>query len=92
MTNESPKDKVFDWLDAHRGEWPTVSKEAGVGYWWILKFMGRKIGDPGFDKIDRLSRYIRDRDRQTADAQESVDAGNPTTQDDADQTHKERAA
>lgn len=75
MTCESVKDVVFRLLDERRGEWPTISAEAGVGYWWLLKFMGRKIADPGYDKIDRLHRYFQDKglDRPTADVQK--DAG-----------------
>jgi hypothetical protein len=61
MTTPCTKDAVFNWLDEHRGEWPTVCREAGVGYWWVLKFMGRKIADPGYDKITRLQQYIEGR-------------------------------
>lgn len=85
MTSESVKDVVFRLLDERRGEWPTISAEAGVGYWWILKFMGRKIADPGYDKIDRLHRYFQDKGlgRPTADVQKGVGMQSVATPTDA---------
>lgn len=49
------KQDIFDWLDGQRGRWPSIAEEAGINYWWILKFMAGGIKNPGHDKITSLS-------------------------------------
>lgn len=41
-------------LNARKGEWPALCIEAGLSYWWLIKFAQGRIREPGLLKIERL--------------------------------------
>lgn len=69
MTNPSPTvepdagldEVVRDSLDAARGNWPAIGKDAasGVSHSWISKFVRRRIPNPGYRTLKDLHAYLR---------------------------------
>jgi len=51
--------ELIAWLqsDGVKGTWPTISKETGLGIWWIQKFAQGGIKDPSYTRITKLSDY-----------------------------------
>lgn len=41
-------------LDARRGEWPEIAKQAGVSHSWLSKFMRGCIPNPGLRTLEKL--------------------------------------
>ena len=41
-------------LQASRGHWPEIARNAGVSYSWIVKFANEKIPDPRIGSLERL--------------------------------------
>ena len=56
MTKKQPplKEQAIELLRKHRGHWPTIARETGLGYQWIIKLAADKIPDPGVVKIEKL--------------------------------------
>lgn len=54
-------------LRRHRGHYPEVSRRAGLGYSWVMKFANGDRGKrPSFDSIQRLTRTLDVMDAEAA--------------------------
>jgi len=68
-------------LNARKGQWPAICERTGLDYSWLQKFAQGRIKNPGYGKIDSLSRDLfavvdvaadqRDRDRRDADRRDT---------------------
>jgi len=56
---ESIHDYVFDRLQAHKGNWPQVSKITGVPYGTLKKIGTRVSRAPRIDNLEKLASYFR---------------------------------
>ena len=56
-----------DSMQAHRGQWAAIARDAGLSYAWVTKFMAGSIPDPRLSTINKL-RGALDR-RATAKAE-----------------------
>lgn len=59
-------DYVLAQLEATRGQWPTIAKEADVPYDTITKIAQRQIEDPKVSKLQKLANYFRAREAAAA--------------------------
>ncbi len=50
---------VKDYLEAHRGSWPKIAKEAGVSYSWLTKIVEGAIQNPGIRDLQKLLDYTK---------------------------------
>lgn len=41
-------------LSDAKGRWPTIAREADVGYVWLFKVMQGRIKDPGVARVERV--------------------------------------
>jgi hypothetical protein len=57
---------VLAQLEASRGRWPTVAREAEVPYDTLTKIAQRQIEDPKVSKIQKLANYFKARERAAA--------------------------
>jgi transcriptional regulator with XRE-family HTH domain len=55
MDTKTLLDSVLAGLQAHKGKWPDLAREAGVDYSWLTKLAQGRINDPGIQKIQRLA-------------------------------------
>ncbi len=46
-------------LQARRGGWPELAKQAGVSYSWLVKFAGGKIADPRVNTLAAIQQVLR---------------------------------
>lgn len=46
---------VLEELQARKGQWPALARQAGVDYSWLTKLAQGRIRDPGVVKIQRLA-------------------------------------
>jgi len=53
-------DQAHAWVLSQHGRLRRVAAEAGVSYWWLVKFSQNLIRDPGSRKIEALL-TLRDR-------------------------------
>ena len=45
-------------LQARKGDWPKISADTGVSYWWLTKFAQGRIGNPGVRHLESLRVYF----------------------------------
>lgn len=50
---------VLAQLEAARGRWPAIAREADVPYDTITKIAQRQIEDPRVTKVQKLANYFR---------------------------------
>lgn len=53
---------VIQRLQASRGTWPTIARDAKVSHRTLQKIANRKIADPGVSHIEKLAAYFHDKD------------------------------
>ena len=51
-------DLVRAQLLERRGEWPNIAKQADVSHSWISKFVNKRIPNPGYATLARLSEFM----------------------------------
>jgi len=57
---ESLLNFVMRELQERKGQWPSISTGANVGYSWLSKFAQGKIPKPGYHQVERLATYFRE--------------------------------
>jgi hypothetical protein len=45
-------------LLARKGEWPRISRETGISYWWLIKFAQGRIPNPGVLVLEKLQKHF----------------------------------
>lgn len=55
---ETIHEQVLAHLEATKGQWPRVAKEAGVSIRTLSKIARREIVDPGVSHIQKLHDYF----------------------------------
>lgn len=60
---DSIHDYVLDRLQATKGTWPAVAKQAGVSYRTLKKIATKSTVSPGIKNLERLASYFRESDR-----------------------------
>ena len=45
-------------LEARRGEWPDIAKQAGVSHSWLSQFMRGLIPNPGIRTLEKLDAVL----------------------------------
>lgn len=51
---------IKDYLEAKRGHWPAIARDADVDYSWLTKVMQNKIPNPGIRELQKVLDYITD--------------------------------
>lgn len=49
---------VKNELLARKGEWPRISRETDISYWWLTKFAQGRIDNPGVLALEKLQTYF----------------------------------
>lgn len=57
-------DLVRAQLLERRGEWPNIAKQADVSHSWISKFVNKRIPNPGYATLARLSEFMNSEQNQ----------------------------
>lgn len=52
-------ESTLELLAQRKGEWRKISNKTGLDYSWLTKFAQGKIKNPGFQKIQTLSAYLK---------------------------------
>ncbi|QTD88901.1 hypothetical protein [Burkholderia anthina] len=45
-------------LLARKGDWPRISQETDISYWWLTKFAQGRIENPGVRVLEKLQQYF----------------------------------
>ena len=68
-------DLVRAQLLERRGEWPNIAKQADVSHSWISKFVNKRIPNPGYATLARLSEFMNSEEKHPpAPTQQAKDA------------------
>lgn len=59
QTMQSIHDFVLTHLQATKGDWPQIAREAGVSYRTLKKIATEEIVNPRVDNLQRLADYFR---------------------------------
>lgn len=59
---------VSDLLKARKGDWMAISKDSGVSYSWLSKFVNGHISNPGYATLSKLHRLLAEPERELAQA------------------------
>lgn len=51
-------DELRDALRLCKGRWHRVCEGSGLDYSWLTKFAQGRIKNPGYEKVQRLDRYL----------------------------------
>lgn len=47
-----------DELLARKGDWPAISRQTSLSYWWLIKFAQGRIANPGVSHIEALQSHF----------------------------------
>lgn len=61
-------------LLARKGDWPFICRQAGVSYWWAIKFAQGQIKSPGAKNLEILQKYFETHPRAAAAASAGIAA------------------
>lgn len=57
MEKHEDVETARDYLNANKGQWPTIAKATGWPYFSLQKFADGRIKEPGYSKLKALQAY-----------------------------------